>query len=114
MAEYKAKHRHADVSARKMRPVAAMIRGMAADEAIEQLRFLPNRGARLIEQVLQSALGNAEDRGARHIEDLVVKESRIDDGPFMKRIQPRARGTAYQIKKRYSHIHVTLTDGETE
>ena len=114
MAEYKAKHRHADVSARKMRPVAALIRGMAADEAIEQLHFLHNRGARLIEEVLKSALGNAEDRGARHIEDLVVKESRIDDGPFVKRIQPRARGTAYQIKKRYSHIHVTLTDGETE
>ena len=112
MAEYKAKHRHADVSARKMRPVAAMIRGMAADEAIEQLRFLPNRGARLIEQVLQSALGNAEDRGARHIEDLVIVESRVDGGPMMKRVFPRARGSANIIKRRLAHIQVTISDME--
>jgi large subunit ribosomal protein L22 len=63
-----------------------------ADEALELLRFLPNRGARLIESVLKSAIGNAEDRGARYIDDLVVAESRIDGGPIMKRIMPRARG----------------------
>ena len=60
--------------------------------------------------MLKSALGNAEDRGARDIEDLVVAESRVDGGPIMKRIQPRARGTAYPIKRRYAHIHVTLSD----
>jgi large subunit ribosomal protein L22 len=65
-----------------------------------------------MEQVLKSALGNAEDRGARDIEDLVIAESRVDGGPIMKRIQPRARGTAYPIKRRYAHIHVTLSDGE--
>ena len=99
--EYKAKHRFADMSARKMRPFATLIRGRPADEALELLRFLPNKSARLLEQVFKSALGNAEDRGARDIEDLVVVESRIDGGPIMKRIQPRARGTAYPIKRRY-------------
>jgi large subunit ribosomal protein L22 len=110
--EYRAIHRYADMSARKVRPVAQLIRGRAADEALELLKYMPNRSARLVEAVLKSALGNAEDKGARDIEDLVVAESRVDDGPMMKRIQPRARGTAYPIKKRYSHIHVTLWDGE--
>jgi large subunit ribosomal protein L22 len=110
--EYRAKHRHSDMSARKVRPFAAMIRGRTADEAMQMLRFLPNRSARLLEAVLKSALGNAEDRGARDIEDLVVAEARVDDGKMLKRIMPRARGTAYPIKKRMSHIIITLADEE--
>src|SRR4051812_26304844 len=108
--EYRAIHRFADMSPRKIRPFAALIRNRPADEALELLRFLPNKSARLLEQVLKSALGNAEDRGARDMEELVVVESRVDGGPMMKRIQPRARGTAYPIKRRYAHIHVTLSD----
>ena len=109
--EYRAIHRYADMSPRKIRPFAQLIRGRSADEALELLRFLPNKSARLLEQVLKSALGNAEDRGARDIDELLVLESRVDGGPIMKRIMPRARGTAYPIKRRYSHIHVTLSDG---
>ena len=107
---YSAVHRFADMSARKIRPFASLIRGKPAEEALELLRFLPNKSARLLEAVLKSALGNAEDRGARDVEELVVVESRIDGGPMMKRIMPRARGTAYPIKRRYAHIHVTVSD----
>lgn len=106
-----AKQKHADVTPRKLRPFAALIRGKTADEAMEALRFLPNRGARLLEAVLKSAVGNAEDRGVRNIEDLLVVESRIDGGPIMKRFMPRARGMATPIKKRYSHIIVAVDDG---
>jgi len=109
---YTAKHRYADVAPRKMRPLASMIRGMNVDEAIEALKFLPNRGARLIEAVVKSAVGNAEDQGARNIEDLVVSECRIDGGPMFKRIRPRARGTAFGIKRRLAHIVVTVVDQE--
>src|SRR5438046_10328306 len=109
---YRAIHRFADMSPRKIRPLASLIRHRPADEALELLRFLPNKGARLLEAVVKSAIGNAEDRGARNIDDLVVTESRIDGGPMMKRIMPRARGTAYPIKRRYSHIRVTLSDLE--
>jgi large subunit ribosomal protein L22 len=112
--DYSAIHKYADVTARKLRPFATLIRGKYADEALELLRFLPNKSARLLEAVLKSALGNAEDRGAHDIDDLFVKESRIDGGPIMKRIMPRARGTAYPIKKRYAHIHITLSDGEEQ
>ena len=110
--EYRAIHRYADMSARKIRPFATLIRGRRADEALEALRFFPNKSARLLEQVLKSALGNAEDRGARDIDDLVVTESRVDGGPMVKRIQPRARGSAYVIRRRSAHIHVTLSDLE--
>src|SRR3954454_1106721 len=110
---YTAKHRYADVAPRKMQPLASMIRGMNVDEAIEALKFLPNRGARLIEAVVKSAVGNAEDQGARNIEDLVVQECRIDGGPMFKRIRPRARGTAFGIKRRLAHIVVAVTDMET-
>jgi len=110
--EYRAIHRYADMSARKIRPFATLIRGRPVDEALELLKFLPNKSARLLEQVLKSAVGNAEDRGARNIDDLTVAESRVDGGPIMKRIMPRARGTAYPIKRRVSHIYVTLSDEE--
>jgi large subunit ribosomal protein L22 len=115
--DFKAHHYYADMSARKLRQFADLIRGRSADEALELLRFLPNKGARLLEQVLKSAIGNAEylrdEKGLTFDpEALVVMESRIDGGPIMKRIQPRARGTAYPIKRRYAHIHVTLVPGE--
>jgi len=109
---YTASHRFADVTARKMRPFAAMVRGMNIDVALEALRFHPNRGARLIEAVLKSAVGNAEDKNCRNLDELVVHICRIDEGPTYKRIQPRARGTAFGILKRLAHIHVTLADME--
>src|SRR5438105_8433639 len=107
---YKAIYRHADMSARKIRPFAALIRGRMADEALEMLRFYPNKAARLLEEVLKSALGNAEDRGARDVDDLVITESRVDGGPIMKRIMPRARGSAYPIKRRYAIVIIAVTD----
>jgi large subunit ribosomal protein L22 len=107
---YNAKHRFSDVAPRKMRPFASLVRGKNADEAIELLKFLPNRGARMIEAVIKSALGNAEDKGCRRLDDLVVTECRIDGAPMFKRIRPRARGTAFGIKRRMSHIIVALTD----
>jgi large subunit ribosomal protein L22 len=109
---YKAKHRYADVAPRKMRPLASMIRGMNVDEAMEALKFLPNRGARLIEAVVKSAVGNAEDQGVKNVEDLVVSECRIDGAPMFKRIRPRARGTAFGIKRRLAHIVVSVMDPE--
>ena len=109
---YQAKHRLADVSPRKMRPFAQLIRGKNVDEAIEALRFYHNRGARLIEAVVKSAYGNTDDQNCPNLDSLIVQECRIDGGPMFKRIQPRARGTAFGIKKRLAHIVVTLKDVE--
>lgn len=111
--EYRAHHYYADVTARKLRPFADMIRGMRVDEALEALKFYPNRSARLIEQVLKSAVGNAQYQEARDVDELTVQEARIDGGPMMKRIHARARGMAYLIRKRLAHIHITLSDSVT-
>ena len=105
---YEAVHRFARISARKVRPIANLIRGKHADEALDLLRYQPQRGARLLEKVLKSALGNAEDRRARDVQDLVVVEVRVDEGPMFKRVRPRARGMAFLVKKRMSHIRVAL------
>jgi large subunit ribosomal protein L22 len=112
--EYQAHHYYADVTARKLRPFATMIRGKRVDEALEALRFHPNRGARLIEAVLKSAIGNAQYQEARDVDELVVREARIDGGPMMKRIHARARGMAYMVRKRLAHIHVTVADEDEE
>lgn len=98
------------MSARKVRPFADLVRGKSVDEALQLLRFKPNRAARLVEAVLKSAMGNADDRGARDVEDLLVSEARIDDGPMFKRIMPRARGTAFMILRRMCHIHVAIAE----
>ncbi len=111
--DYKAIHRYADQGARKIRPFADLIRGRNADEALELLRFHHNRGARLVEKV-KSALGNADDRECPDLDALVVSEARVDEAPMFKRIQPRARGTAFPIKRRMSHIHITLSDPAEE
>ncbi len=102
------------MSAQKLRLLANLVRGMYADEALDTLKYQPQRGARMLEKVIQSAVGNAQDpdqnNGRSHrIEELVVTECCIDGGPMFKRIRPRARGTAFTIKKRSSHIRVGLT-----
>ncbi|MEO8493428.1 MAG: 50S ribosomal protein L22 [Planctomycetota bacterium] len=112
---FSATHRNARISARKVRHLADMIRGRFADEALDLLRYQPHRGARMLEKVLRSALGNAQDPDQNpgktlRVERLVVVDARVDGGPIFKRMQPRARGMAFMIKKRMSHIHITLED----
>lgn len=105
---YTATHRHAQISARKVRPLADLIRGKRVDEAMALLKYQPQRGARLLEKVLQSALGNADDRRAPNLGGLRVVDARIDGGPMVKRVRPGARGMAHIIKKRMSHIKVSI------
>jgi large subunit ribosomal protein L22 len=105
---YTATHKYARISPRKVRALADLVRGKFADEALDILRFQPHRGARMLEKVIKSALGNAEHQQAPGIDDLVVVDARIDGGPMFKRIRPRARGMAFGIKRRMSHIKVKL------
>lgn len=105
---YTAVHRHAQISARKVRPLAALVRGKRVDEALALLKFQPQRGARLLEKVIKSAVGNADDRRAPNLGGLRVIDARIDGGPSFKRVRPGARGMAHVIQKRMAHIKVTL------
>jgi large subunit ribosomal protein L22 len=105
---YRASHRFAQISPRKVRPLADLIRGKFADDALDILRYQPHRGARMLEKVLKSAMANAEDRRAQNLKTLLVVEARVDGGPMAKRMRPHARGMASVIKKRMSHIRVAL------
>lgn len=110
---FRASHRFARISPRKVRPLADMVRGKFADDALDILRYQPQRGARMLEKVIRSAIGNALDpdqnRGRTvRLEELVVVDARVDQGPMFKRIRPRARGMAFLIRKRMSHIHVAV------
>jgi len=96
------------MSARKIRPFADLVRGKFADEALELLACYPNRGARFIEKVIHSAVKNAEDQRAPRIDELEIKEIRIDSGPMAKRFRPKSRGSASTILKRMSHITVVI------
>jgi large subunit ribosomal protein L22 len=105
---YKAVHRHAQISARKVRQLANLVRGKRVDDALAILRYQPQRGARLLEKVIKSALGNAEDQRAPNVAGLIVKDARIDGGPMFKRLRPGGRGMAHVIKRRFSHISVEV------
>ncbi len=110
--KYTAKHRFADVGPRKIRHFATLVRGKNVDEALQLLRFYHNRGAKLLLAVIESAYGNADNLEHPDPDGLIVSECRVDGAPTFKRIQPRARGTAFGILRRMSHIVVTLADPE--
>ena len=74
---FRASHRFARISARKVRPLADLVRGKFADEALDVLRYQPQRGARMLEKVLKSALGNAQDPGS---ERRAEREGRASGG----------------------------------
>jgi large subunit ribosomal protein L22 len=103
------------MSPRKVRRVVNEIRGKSCSEAVTILRFMPFSAAREVEKVLRSAmfnLINAEKAPITEAEanDLKVVEAYADQGPTLKRIQPRARGRAYPILKKSSHITVVVSD----
>ena len=104
---YQAIHRFARIAPRKARLIAAMIRGQRIDDAMTSLEFSKKRAAWYFKAVLKSAIANAEEQEA-DVPSLYISESRVDEGPTMKRWRPKDRGRAHPIKKRTSHLHVSL------
>ena len=98
------------VSAQKARLVARNVTGKPVEDALNVLKFTPKKAARLIEKVLTTAIANAEHNSKLNVDNLYVKEVRIDGGPCWKRIQSRAMGRAYRIIKRSSHITVVVDE----
>ena len=108
--QVKSIHRFAKISAFKAREVTRAIQGLPATDALDLLRFTPKKAAGLILKTLKSAIANAENNNSLNLNDLVVKEAVVGEGPTLKRSQPKARGSAGPIRKRTSHIRVILTD----
>jgi large subunit ribosomal protein L22 len=89
-----------------------VVRGKRVDHALAILRNMPQKAAREIYRTVASAAANAENNLQMDREDLVIKLIMVDEGPAMKRMQPRARGRANIIRKRSSHITVVVDDGQ--
>ena len=105
-----AKMRHAKLSAQKARLVADQIRGLPAEQALNQLRFSTKKAAGLMRKVLESAIANAEHNEGADIDELKVATVMVDEGPTAKRMRARAKGRGNQILKRTSHLTVTVSD----
>jgi large subunit ribosomal protein L22 len=103
-------YRFARISAFKAREVTREIQGLPASDALDLLRFVPKKAAGLVRKTLASAVANAENNNNLNVENLVVQEAVVGEGPTAKRFQPPARGSAGPIRKRTSHIRIILTD----
>ena len=104
---YTSSHRYAHIAPRKARLIADMIRGQSINDALTALEFSKKRGAYYFRNVLKSAVANAEE-GDADVHNLYVAESRVDEGPSIKRWRPKDRGRAHPFKKRTSHLHVIV------
>jgi large subunit ribosomal protein L22 len=104
MAQIRSESRFVRVSSSKLKPAADLIRGRSIRLAQQSLEFLPNRSAMLLRKCLASLVANAEDRGVRNAENLLLSRVEIGTGPIMRRIRPMSRGQAFVIRKRLSHI----------
>jgi large subunit ribosomal protein L22 len=108
--EAKAVAKFVRVSPRKTRLVAENIKGKGVEDALNILRFTPKKPAEILSKVLYSAISNAEQMPGVDVDSLIVDTVMINEGPTWKRIQPRAMGRAYRIRKRTSHITVVVKD----
>ena len=109
---FESKHRFARISPRKARLVMNLIRGRDVDDALTLLRFSKQRASGMIEKVVRSAVANANEQDVPSRNTLYVSSAWVDPGPVIKRFQPKDRGKAYSIKKRTSHLVVTLDERE--
>lgn len=111
--EARAIARYIRVTPRKARRVLDLIRGKKAGEAIVALRFMPYRAARYVERVLRSAMANAMQASPNiDVDSLRIVQAVADQGPMMKRIEPRAMGRANIIKKKTCHITIVLKESD--
>jgi len=108
--QVRATYRYAKISPFKVREVTRAIQGLPVSAALDLVAFSPKKAAGLIAKTLKSAVANAENNANLRVEGLVVKEATVGEGPTMKRLMTRARGSGSRILKRSAHIRIVLTD----
>ena len=105
-----AKLSYARIPVQKACFVMDAIRGKDVEQALAILEYNPRYASSVIFKLLSSAVANAENNNGMDRSNLYVAECRADNGPIMKRIQPRAQGRAYRIQKRMSHLTIVLDE----
>ena len=108
--EVKASLKFVRIGVLKARPLAAKLRGLDINSAMKVLSFTDKKAARLMKKLFESAIANAENKKTIDVDNLYVKELMVDQGPQMKRFMPRAQGRAFPVRKRMSHINLTLAE----
>lgn len=108
--EGRAKLSYARISPRKVKIVLDLIRNKSLNEAYAILRYTPKAASKILMKLLKSAESNAVNNNGLSSDDLYVAEAYANQGPTLKRIMPRARGSANRIRKRTSHITVVLKE----
>src|SRR5690242_16274315 len=108
--EVRSIYRYARISPFKAREVTREIQGLPVSAALDLLTFTPKKAASLISKTLKSAIANAENNANLKVDGLVVKEAIVGEGPTMRRMMTRARGSGSTIRRRSSHIRIVLTD----
>ena len=106
----KAHARYVRIAPRKVKLVIDLIRGKEVGEAISILRHTPKAASPVVEKLLNSAIANAEHNYSMNVNNLVIKEAYVNQGPTMKRFRPRAQGRATRINKRTSHITLVVSE----
>ncbi len=110
--EARAKLSYARISSRKVKVVIDLIRNKKVGDALAILKFTPKAAAPIVEKLLLSAMANAETNHNMDVDKLYVAQVYANQGPTLKRIQPRAQGRAFRIRKRTSHITLVLKEKE--
>lgn len=106
MTDVKAQFKYLRGSAQKMRRAVNLVRGKRIAEALGILRMVPNKAARIVEKLIKSAQANAKHNYKLDEKTLMIKSIFADTATIIKRMRPRARGRAFPIKKRLSHITI--------
>ena len=102
------------LSAQKGRLVADQVRGLPVARALDLLTFSPKKGARIIRQVLLSAIANAEHNDGADVDELRVTTIYVDKAETLKRMSARAKGRGNTIGKQSCHIRVVVGDGKAK
>lgn len=108
MAEARAVLRFVRLAPRKARDVINVIRGRRASDALSILQYTPRSSARVVEQVLRSAVANAGQQELGDAESLTIVRAYVDQGPTYKRFRARSMGRAHPIHKRTSHVTIVV------
>lgn len=108
--EIKASGKYMRISPQKVRKIVGAVKGKPVEIGLNELKFMPQKAAGLVEKILRSAIANADQHDV-DVDSLVIKNIVVDEGPMLKRFRARARGRASRILKRTSHITVIVAEG---
>ena len=111
--EVRAVAKYVRISPHKVRRMVDSVKGKPVEKALDTLKYMPLKAAKIVEKTMRSAVANADQHPDIDVDNLVVRNITADQGPTLKRFRARARGRGTRILKRTSHITVILAEEST-